>query len=126
LATVLPAALENEAFAMNGLRNIAAGMAALLGCLTIAVAWPTSAPVPMFNEERGVLTLAPVLERVTLGVVNIAVRQEFERPSNPLFDDPFFRRFFQLPEMPRQREVISAGSGVIVDAKRGYVFDPRF
>ena len=41
--------------------------------------------------------------------------------TNPLFDDPFFRRFFDLPELPRQREVLSAGSGAIVDAGRGYV-----
>jgi serine protease DegQ len=41
---------------------------------------------------------------------------------NPLFDDPFFRRFFEMPDqqqrsVPRQ----SAGSGVIIDAERGYV-----
>ena len=38
-----------------------------------------------------------------------------------MFDDPFFRRFFDLPAVPREREVLSAGSGVIVDAARGYI-----
>jgi Do/DeqQ family serine protease len=75
----------------------------------------------MIDAERGVLTLAPLLAEITPGVVNIAVRSRVERPASPLLDDPFFRRFFDLPEVPRQRDVLSAGSGVIVDARRGYV-----
>ena len=75
----------------------------------------------MLDPERGVLTLAPLLAQITPGVVNIAVRSRVERPASPLLDDPFFRRFFDLPEVPRQRDVLSAGSGVIVDARRGYV-----
>ena len=39
-----------------------------------------------------------------------------------LFSDmKLFRRFFDIPNAPRQREFQSAGSGVIVDAKQGYV-----
>jgi serine protease DegQ len=75
----------------------------------------------MLDAERGVLTLAPLLAEITAGVVNIAVRSRVERPASPLLDDPFFRHFFDLPEVPRQRDVLSAGSGVIVDARRGYV-----
>jgi serine protease Do/serine protease DegQ len=41
--------------------------------------------------------------------------------QNPLLNDPFFRRFFDVPNTPRQREFQSAGSGVIVDAKNGYI-----
>ncbi|HEX6111388.1 MAG TPA: Do family serine endopeptidase [Geminicoccaceae bacterium] len=82
---------------------------------------PTAPAGPMLDPERGVLTLAPLLAQITPGVVNIAVRSRVERPANPLLDDPFFRRFFDLPEVPRQRDVLSAGSGVIVDARRGYV-----
>ena len=38
-------------------------------------------------------------------------------------DDPFFRRFFDVPPdaKPRERQFQSAGSGVIVDAKNGYI-----
>jgi serine protease DegQ len=75
----------------------------------------------MLDSQRGVLTLAPLLAQITPGVVNIAVRSRVERPANPLVDDPFFRRFFDLPDLPRQQDVLSAGSGVIVDARRGYV-----
>ena len=66
-------------------------------------------------------TLAPVLERVTPAVVNISVVSETPAASNPLYSDPFFRRFFDLPEAPPPRQHMSAGSGVIVDAARGHV-----
>ena len=42
-------------------------------------------------------------------------------PQNPLFNDPFFRRFFDIPEIPREQERQSLGSGVIVDAAKGYL-----
>jgi len=64
-------------------------------------------------------TLAPVVERATPAVVNIAVLSQSPGQDNPLYQDPFFRRFFDLPEQPQPR--LSAGSGVIVDARRGYV-----
>ena len=86
-----------------------------------AVSAPGIAAGAMIDPERRVLTMAPLVERVTPGVVNIAVRSRVELQASPLFDDPFFRRFFDLPEPPRQRDVLSAGSGVIVDAGRGYV-----
>ena len=66
-------------------------------------------------------TLAPLMQRVTPAVVNIATRSRVQVPDNPLLRDPFFRRFFDLPERRPRRERISAGSGVIVDAGRGYV-----
>jgi serine protease DegQ len=65
-----------------------------------------------------VLTLAPVLEKVTPSVVSISV-QSRASVDNPLFRDPFFRRFFGLPDVP-ERQVMSAGSGVIVDAAKGH------
>jgi Do/DeqQ family serine protease len=62
--------------------------------------------------------LADVLEAVTPAVVNIAVKSGSSAETNPLYNDPFFRRYFDPPEM-RQR--LSAGSGVIVDADKGYI-----
>jgi Do/DeqQ family serine protease len=91
------------------------------GRATPAAVVPAPVAGALLDAERGVLTLAPLLADITPGVVNIAVRSRVERPANPLVDDPFFRRFFDLPEVPRQRDVLSAGSGVIVDARRGYV-----
>jgi len=85
----------------------------------------STAPLAVFEEgEEGVLTIAPMLERVTPAVVNISVRSRVQASANPLLGDPFFRRFFGIPEdfeeMP-EREVVSAGSGVIVDGDAGYI-----
>ena len=52
-------------------------------------------------------------------MVNIAVQSGSPEQDNPLFQDPFFRRFFGLPGRPEPH--LSAGSGVIVDAAAGYV-----
>ncbi len=83
----------------------------------------------MVVDERGVLTMAPLLERTTPAVVNIAVTTTVRgrSQSNPLLDDPFFRRFFDpdgegdTAPSPRERQATSAGSGVIIDARKGYV-----
>ncbi len=67
----------------------------------------------------GVATLAPILAKVMPAVVNIAVLQRSPEEQNPLLRDPFFRRFFGAPEQAEPQ--VAAGSGVIVDAKNGYV-----
>jgi len=77
----------------------------------------SSASVPIAND---VPTLAPVVERVVPGVVNIAVSGSVE-VQNPLLSDPFFRQFFRVPNQPLRQQVQAAGSGVIVDAAKGYV-----
>ncbi|WP_448190971.1 Do family serine endopeptidase [Azospirillum sp. sgz301742] len=77
-------------------------------------------PAAGFAQDVAVPTLAPMLRTVTPGVVNIAVRGHTEA-DNPLLSDPFFRRFFDLPDHAPQRETRAAGSGVIVDARNGYV-----
>jgi serine protease Do/serine protease DegQ len=68
-------------------------------------------------------SFAPVIKNVAPAVVNIGVRGTVAAPRNPFFDDPAMRRFFGLPPdaQPRGREFRSAGSGVIVDAKNGYI-----
>ena len=69
--------------------------------------------------RAGLPSLAPMLDRITPAVVNIATVTTAPIENNPLARDPFFRRFFNLPDRPQQQ--ISAGSGVIVDAARGLV-----
>jgi serine protease Do len=64
-------------------------------------------------------TLAPIVRETTPAVVNISVRGRIKQ-DNPLYRDPVFREFFDLPAQV-EKEVQSAGSGVIVDAARGYV-----
>ena len=66
-------------------------------------------------------TLAPLVEKVAPAVVNIAVLSRSPVQDNPLLRDPFFRRFFELPDPDKIPPQMSAGSGVIVDASKGYV-----
>ncbi|HEX4504093.1 MAG TPA: Do family serine endopeptidase [Alphaproteobacteria bacterium] len=78
---------------------------------------PAGAGLPILSD---VPTLAPVVDKVVLGVVNIAVSGSVE-VQNPLMSDPFFRQFFRLPNQPLRRQIQAAGSGVIVDADKGYI-----
>lgn len=96
---------------------------AVLALLVIAAssAGPAAGPAQDLTvPSLTVPSLAPMLGAVTPGVVNIAVRGHTET-DNPLLNDPFFRRFFDLPDRPVSRETRAAGSGVIVDARNGYV-----
>ncbi len=89
----------------------------------LLAAWTpvAGAQLPAAVGETPVPSLAPMLKRVSPAVVNIATRGTVQE-QNPLLNDPFFRRFFEGPsQQPRQREFQSAGSGVIVDAKNGYI-----
>ena len=83
-------------------------------------------PAPPPADAAPMPSLAPMVKRVSPAVVNVATRGTIkEKPGqrNPLLDDPFFRRFFDVPPdaKPRERQFQSAGSGVIVDAKNGYI-----
>jgi serine protease Do/serine protease DegQ len=89
--------------------------------MSVAVA---QAAVPAQVGETPVPSLAPMIKKVSPTVVNIATRGTIQdRGRNPLLDDPFFRRFFELPPDlgPRERQFQSAGSGVVVDARNGYI-----
>jgi serine protease Do/serine protease DegQ len=91
-----------------------------LAVIAASAALAVSAPV---FAQNALPTFAPVIKRAAPAVVNIAVKGTVAAPRNPFFDDPGFRRFFGLPPdaQPRDREFRSAGSGVIVDAKNGYI-----
>jgi len=93
------------------------GLAATLLCAFAPLA---SAQLPAQVGDMPVPSLAPMVKRISPAVVNIATRGTVQE-QNPLLNDPFFRRFFDVPNTPRQREFQSAGSGVIVDAKQGYI-----
>jgi Do/DeqQ family serine protease len=86
------------------------------GTLNCALA---GAPIPEVGGTP-MQSIAPVVSRVTPGVVGISVRGRL-REENPLAQDPVFRRFFGLQQGPIERETEATGSGVIVDAAQGYV-----
>jgi serine protease Do/serine protease DegQ len=81
-------------------------------------------PLPAEVNGTPMPSLAPIVKRASPAVVNIATRGTVtERGQrNPLLEDPFFRRFFDVPDQgPRQHQFQSAGSGVVVDAKQGLI-----
>ena len=87
--------------------------------LSILMPASTVAAIPVeLGDGTPVPSLAPMLDRTTPAIVNIATFTTVES-NNPLLDDPFFRRFFNVPN--RQRRTRSAGSGVVVDAQAGYI-----
>ena len=87
---------------------------------TMLATGPALAALPMAIDGEPLPSLAPVLKQVTPSVVNVNTQTRV-RIRSPLMDDPFFRRFFNVPNQPRERISQSLGSGVIVDAKKGYV-----
>ena len=78
------------------------------------------AVLPVAVDGEPLPSLAPVLKEVTPSVVNVYTKTRV-RVRSPLLDDPLFRRFFNVPDAPRERVSQSLGSGVIVDAEKGYV-----
>lgn len=84
-------------------------------------------------DSRGVLTMAPLLERVTPAVVSIetsgkkaAASDKPKSKSGEMSPEELLERFFgpgsrggQSPSTGRSRA--SIGSGVIVDARQGYI-----
>jgi Do/DeqQ family serine protease len=106
---------------MNRIFSAFVLMSGVAACMPAADSALAAAPIPDIGGAP-VPSLAPMLARITPGVVNIAVRGKV-RSENPLLQDPFFRRFFDLPQrqQPQERETQATGSGVIVDAAQGYV-----
>ncbi|HHJ15632.1 MAG TPA: DegQ family serine endoprotease [Gammaproteobacteria bacterium] len=82
---------------------------------------PLPAALPAAVDGQPLPTLAPMLARTTPAVVNIAAIGHVEVARNPLLMEPLFQHFFNLPSQPRQRQTQSLGSGVIVDADKGYI-----
>ncbi|HEV7165716.1 MAG TPA: DegQ family serine endoprotease [Gammaproteobacteria bacterium] len=98
--------------------------AALLAAVSLS-------PLPAFAHMpppavagQAVPSLAPMIKRVTPTVVNVSTRGHVQmQQQNPFMNDPFFQQFFggQGGGQPVQRQFQSLGSGVIVDAAKGYI-----
>jgi Do/DeqQ family serine protease len=97
-------------------------LAAATGVMPFAAA---PAAVPAVVGGMHVPSLAPMIRKVSPAVVNIATHglEPGSGSRNPLRDDPFYNRFFHSPpgQGPDEQPFAAAGSGVIVDAKHGYV-----
>ncbi len=95
--------------------------------LVIVLTWVLAAALPLVAhaerppivDGRPMNSLAPMLEHVTPAVVNISSTTHV-RVRDPFFSDPMFRRFFG-GGVPREHVEHSLGSGVIVNAAKGYI-----
>lgn len=77
-------------------------------------------PGPRTLAVPGEDSLSPLVAKTAPAVVNIATLQPSPAQQNPLLQDPFFRRYFGIPDAAIQ-PTMAAGSGVIVDGKKGLV-----
>ena len=109
-------------------RNIfKSAVSSLLLLLSLALISPSYVRADISDKEASdVLSkfgdaMARVAERVTPAVVNISTSRTVKTPTNPLFNDPFFRRFFgENPEGVQKRKTMSLGSGFIAKSD-GYI-----
>ena len=93
----------------------------LIAGVAVQAALPVAIPAADGESSATLPSLADMLERANPAVVNIATRSTVVE-HNRLLADPFFRRFFNIPESRRRyRRTQSAGSGVVVDAAQGYI-----
>lgn len=74
------------------------------------------AQIPMSNNP-----LPEMLKRVIPAVVNISTRIRFSHIENPLLKDPAYRQLFEKSNKAMEWEVQNLGSGVVIDASKGYV-----
>lgn len=102
------------------IRRIARGLCLSCALLLGALPLTSRAALPATVDGTPMPSLAPMLQKVTPAVVNISTKTRV-RVRDPYFDDPMFRQFFGLPDTPRERTEQSLGSGVIVDAAKGYI-----
>jgi serine protease Do/serine protease DegQ len=92
----------------------------LLLTVVIFITGQSHAALPIAVDGQALPSLAPMLEKITPAVVNISTRGKI-LVRNSILSDPLFKRFFNLPDIQSEKETMSLGSGVIVDASNGYI-----
>jgi Do/DeqQ family serine protease len=119
----LTAAAAFGGFAATGLREIFDQPAQAAPAPAVPLAAPTITALPTAVNGQPLPSLAPMLKRVMPAVVSVYSQQTVRTasPLGPFADDPFFRRIFGIPNVPRERVERALGSGVIIDAQNGYV-----
>ena len=97
----------------------------LLAFSPLAMPTMANAALPNLVTGKALPSLAPMVESVKPGVVNISTTSKRRSAqSNPLLNDPFFRHFFGVPQQQQRQQESrpqSLGTGVIVDAKKGLI-----
>ncbi len=96
------------------------------GGITPPVSAGHSSGFPYTKAGASYPSLAPLMQRVTPAVVNVAVKSSLPMDEHPFLSDPDFHRFLKrfgmtIPDLKDIQQRQSVGSGVIVDAAHGYV-----
>ncbi|CDG22929.1 Protease degQ [Xenorhabdus poinarii G6] len=108
---------------MKRKNTLLSALAISIGLSLASVSMVSHAALPPATTSQGSLSLAPMLEKVLPSVVTIRVsgtevqKQQLQLPEDFQF---FFGPAFPPPEQ-RSRPFNGLGSGVIIDAKKGYV-----
>lgn len=102
----------------NNYKSLLASIWLITWLLSIPLSSQAAFPWSSSSERP---TLAPMIKKTTPAIVNISTKSRQQVQQNPLFNDPFFRRFFDAPQAPQPRERQSMGSGVILDTSKGYI-----
>ena len=112
-------------------RSLSAYIGAVFSLVAVAVALvvtpggsaraESNNPTVPGSSAEIALTFAPLVKQVGPAVVNVYTSTTISRRPqlSPLFNDPFFKRFFgdMMPSLPERRQQASSlGSGVIVDS----------
>ncbi len=94
----------------------------LLSLLLTVLPGLALADIPTKAPNNGMPTLAPMVEKARPAVVNIATTGHVDIQKHPLLNDPFFKRFFEgYSDLPQRKKTKSLGSGVVIDADKGYI-----
>ncbi|MGA7966243.1 MAG: DegQ family serine endoprotease [Gammaproteobacteria bacterium] len=96
-------------------------LALFAGAMPLAAYAQMPPPVAMKNAE-GLPSLAPMIKQITPAVVNISTRGVIKRRIQGPFMSPLFQQFFGMPQNQTMEQPFeSLGSGIIVNAKKGYI-----
>ena len=98
----------------------------LLVLISVSLFLSQSYALPTHDSQNKPLpTLAPMLEKVTPAVVNISTKGKYQSRNQlpDFFNDPLFKRFFKFeaPHQQQNQQAHALGSGVIVNAKKGFI-----
>ena len=91
---------------------------------SLTSAWAAD-PLKIVEKPPGSVDLSSAIVKVAKQIIPAVVYIEVtesrvvENPFGPLGNDPFFRRFFGLPNMPKKfkQEMKGLGSGMIIDSQ---------
>lgn len=88
------------------------------------------AAIPQFSSSEKIPTLSPIIKNATPAIVNISIIPKKREVVNPLFEDPFFNKFFkdfhqfrqfEFEEKDQNNRQQSIGSGVIINSQEGHI-----